>query len=782
MKVSQTLGPKARVVDALSQAIAGAATYNNASQVSPIAILWTDAERQWMPFIPQLRGAGFSVLSLGPYEPSALQGPAIWLKCALAGVLDDVHRGDSPPVLYLPGVSRSDLRAIEDCPRHLQPIAELQYRGVFWTQVNAKDWTVNAFLTSKKGGLGLDVAQNRATQEAMLRALDALMDTPIEQLTGKYLEAADFDHLLVADPVRDVLAWMNDPAGTRSSWAGGRWAAFAARCRQDLGLHPEKDGELTAAERLAARQGVWAQVWERYADAHARYPHVLELLRRVGMPPDMFADSVGYPKANDDAEAQLRAELDGLAQVSRTDAQKMVDSLEDRHGGRRHLLWAQMGLAPLAQALEHLKTIASLASATRNGSVEEMAQRYREQLWRIDSAAVSAMGCVHGKTDLAAVEAALRAIYVPWLEDCATRLQEQVRQEGGIGGSPVMKEPEPAAYVAGLCVVFVDGLRYDIAHRLADQLKVAGHEVQLDSAWTSVPSVTASGKPWVSPIAHRVAGTASDSDFEPGVKGESKPLNTHHFRRLLAEEKWQYLTPSECGEVDGRAWTEAGDLDNYGHQHGLKLAGDMDRLVFPIVERIQELAEAGWRRIRVVTDHGWLLVPGGLPKADLPKYLADTRWGRCAALKENAKTDFLTLGWQWAMEVPIAMAPGISSFIAGAEYAHGGLSLQESLIPVIEIKPKASGQSKPVLEVTSVQWSGLRCRVEVSANISGLWADIRTKAADASSSLVDKAKPIQEGKVSLVVSNDEAEGQAAFVVIYDELGELHAKQHTVIGE
>lgn len=773
----------ATVSTALLSALVSAAQVNRSVQEPPAVILWTDKERQWGTVISRLRAELPQLLVLGDYSMARRTGPAIWLKCVLAGVLSEVTLPSGVvPILYLPGVSRADLRAVETCPRPLQPLAELQYRGTFWTQVNGKDWTVNAFLTSQKGGLGLDVAQDKATQEALLRALDALMDTPIEQLAGKRLEAADFDHLLVADPVRDVLAWMNDPAAARTRWGEGRWAAFVGRCRQDLGLHPEKDGELTAAERLAARQGAWGQVWERYAEAHARYPHVLELLRRVGPPADMFADPAGYPRANDAAEVQLRTELEGLARLAWPEACRKVEALEHRHAPRRQQLWAQMGLAPLAMALEHLARLAALASHALTGTVAEMAARYTEQLWRIDRAAVDAIGCVQKKDDVAAVEAALKALYVPWLEDCALRLQEQVRREGALGGSPVLREPTSPEYAGGLCMVFVDGLRYDMARRLMELLQAKGHDIQLDAAWTSVPSVTASGKPWVSPIAHRVTGSASDSDFEPEVKGEGKALNAHHFRRLLAEEGWQYLTASECGEVSGRAWTEVGDLDSYGHQNGLKLARDMERLLSSIVERIQELAEAGWRQIRVVTDHGWLLVPGGMPKVDLPKYLAATRWGRCAVLKENAKTDFLTLGWGWAPEVPIALAPGISSFIAGAEYAHGGLSLQESLIPLLHIRTKAPAEEKPSVQVVSVQWTGLRCHVQLDTATAGLWADIRSKAADAASSLVERSRPVQDGKVSLLVSNDEAEGQAVFVVIHDEAGELLAKQHTVIGE
>lgn len=80
------------------------------------------------------------LLVLDAYQPELRTGPAIWLKCAIVGLLTEVQI-DGVPVLYLPGVSRAELRAIESCPRDLQPWAELQYRGVFWSQPNAKDLT-----------------------------------------------------------------------------------------------------------------------------------------------------------------------------------------------------------------------------------------------------------------------------------------------------------------------------------------------------------------------------------------------------------------------------------------------------------------------------------------------------------------------------------------------------------------------------------------------------------------------------------------------------------------
>ncbi|NBC14742.1 MAG: hypothetical protein GVY09_15690 [Gammaproteobacteria bacterium] len=97
------------------------------------------------------------LLVLGDYAPAERRGPACRLKCMLARTLEAADwPADAVPVVYLPGVSRADLRAIESCPLPLQPLAELQYRGVFRSQVNGRDWTPYAFLASRRGGLGLE--------------------------------------------------------------------------------------------------------------------------------------------------------------------------------------------------------------------------------------------------------------------------------------------------------------------------------------------------------------------------------------------------------------------------------------------------------------------------------------------------------------------------------------------------------------------------------------------------------------------------------------------------
>jgi hypothetical protein len=295
-----------------------------------------------------------------------------------------------------------------------------------------------------------------------------------------------------------------------------------------------------------------------------------------------------------------------------------------------------------------------------------------------------------------------------------------------------------------------------------------------------MPSVTASGKAWCSPIAGEVSGSVEDTEFEPRTAAEGKPLSGHNFRKLLGEHGVQPLDKHETGDPSGCAWTESGDLDHYGHEHGVRLARDIDAQLAQVVERVQELHDAGWRRIRLVTDHGWLLGPGCLPNREFPKHQAETRWGRCAVLKGTAHGTPLTFGWDWCKDVQVAYAPGVSSFVAGADYAHGGLSLQECLVPVLDLVTAAPSVSIHVT-IRRVTWKGLRCVVEVDSTANGLTVDVRTKPALASSSIVASVKPLEAGKASLAVADDDNLGIAAVVVVLAADGQVLQKQATTVG-
>ena len=200
--------------------------------------------------------------------------------------------------------------------------------------------------------------------------------------------------------------------------------------------------------------------------------------------------------------------------------------------------------------------------------------------------------------------------------------------------------------------------------------------------------MTATAKPAVSPVAGKLRGSRLESDFCPEMADSGVSLTTDRFRKLLSAEGFQVIGPAETGDArakNARGWTEYGEFDELGHTLQGKLAARIEDQLELLLERVQGLLEAGWKRVRVVTDHGWLLVPGGMPKVQLPKYLAESRWSRCASIKDSSHVEVPIAGWSWNPQERFAYAPGVHCFVVGQEYAHGGASLQECLIPVLTL-------------------------------------------------------------------------------------------------
>lgn len=206
------------------------------------------------------------------------------------------------------------------------------------------------------------------------------------------------------------------------------------------------------------------------------------------------------------------------------------------------------------------------------------------------------------------------------------------------------------------------------------------------------------------------------------------------------------------------------------------LEEELDR----IVERVVGLVEAGWRRVRVLTDHGWLLMPGGLPKVDLPAYLTASKWSRCALVKGNSAVEVPTFPWRFDPTSRVAMAPGASCFAAGKDYAHGGVSLQECLLADLIVEP-ASGAGGIVAAIETVEWTRLRCKVRVRASAGPVFVDLRLRASDPGSSVAAGKKELDgDGTVGVLVQDERHQGVAVEVVVCDSSGRVLARTGTTV--
>ena len=748
-------------------------------QTRPAAILWTDPKREWLPLVDVLRPRAEEYLVLGDYDAGRRTGPAVWVRCVVDRALDEpALPDDRPPIVYLPGVARQDLRAGEECPDGLKPLVELLFRGALWRQPNGSDWTVNAFLTSRRT-LGLDVAGDRATSEALLRALAEVALTPVAQLEGRRLEADDFDRMLAGDVIRDLLRWMGDPDAARTRLGENGWHAFCNRCRDELGFDPAQEADVVAGERMAKGEGAWAAVWERFTEAPGSYGDVAGLLRRSA-PADAlrFEERERWPDLNEEDEQAVRRALQELRALPHGEACDAVAALERAHGARRTWVWARLGLAPMAEILKPLSGLAASAQRALGGSEPaDVAAAYLERGWQADLGAWQAVAAAP-IADEACVTAAVRHLLQPWLDETARAFQAAVERAPlpGAGGQPAVDAANDG------CLVFVDGLRFDLAQRLAERMEGRGFRVVLGRRWAALPTVTGTGKPAVTPVAGEIEGDVLGHAFAARFKAGGKPADAAALRAALEDAGYQILGGDGADAPrthPARGWLETGAFDTLGHQRGAQLARDLDRELERVAERIERILDAGWASVRVVTDHGWLLLPGGLPKVDLPKHLTATRWARCAVVAGESAPDVVRAPWHWNGAQWFATPPGIACFNRSEEYAHGGLSIQECLIPDLVVT-RVEGAERAG-RIMSVTWRGLRCFIEAAVRGGPVTADLRLERPTGAS-VAAAAKPIDaEGAVSLVLADDEHEGAALVLVLVDETGRVLTQRPVRVG-
>ena len=162
-----------------------------------------------------------------------------------------------------------------------------------------------------------------------------------------------------------------------------------------------------------------------------------------------------------------------------------------------------------------------------------------------------------------------------------------------------------------------------------------------------------------------------------------------------------------------------------------------------------------------------MLLPGGMEKVELPAATTELKKGRCARLKDGAAVDVPTVPWFWDHDVRIALAPGATCFEANKEYEHGGVSPQECIVPRLTVTCWSTGgrRRRPRVHEGEVARAAVPGRVQRSDR-EGHRRPARRYRRTPSSSIAEQAKETSSaGKVSLLVPDEEHEGERAHLVL-----------------
>jgi hypothetical protein len=410
------------------------------------------------------------------------------------------------------------------------------------------------------------------------------------------------------------------------------------------------------------------------------------------------------------------------------------------------LPWSE--LARLSRAARELLAAAPAQSWT---NPEEAVAWYTRQGWRVEQAGAEIMRQLSKPTpELLKFITPLRETYAHHWEQYLTQWSDLWLQAGCPVPSALTtqgtwlkeqlkKETHPTA------VIMLDALRYDIGVALSQQINTREGEVErarVSPARTAVPSITALGMGMALPI--------NESELEADIVNGKWQL----FQRgvdlnlSLAEKRREWLktrlkvAPENMLNLDkkgadniprangknARLFLFDTTIDKLGHDEELEPFGSRE-VEERYIQAIEQLRDKGWMRVLVVTDHGFLHWPD-FREQRVHQPLYDPAYSARRALAYEISKDTTRL------KGPHALAPGGKWYIAlthGAEcfrsygglgYFHGGASLQEWIVPCLEIKWPVSAQPIKLRIQPLPQILSLRSKVTLEVLHEGhLFAD-----------------------------------------------------------
>lgn len=426
--------------------------------------------------------------------------------------------------------------------------------------------------------------------------------------------------------------------------------------------------------------------------------------------------------------ALMTARFDAAFEYAR--ARSDARSFWTRHDHGRRTAWslilaaATLGRAVAAQHRDAGRPALSLADATR---------RYAERGWQVDRAhrelEQARPQLQHLELDeLADLRAALdqlRHVYRRWADDLSSAWADITAATGALPPSELQQRTLFTDVVAPLCAeeltayFMVDALRYEMGRALAEGVgEIRGTEVVMDARLAELPSVTEVGMNALAPVAQPDGRIAMDVTIDgiTGLRAGTVRIADPEQRRRLVYDKvgGQACPRLSLEEVLARDVTSLRQAVARArlvivHAEGIDRAGERGLGLARFDAELQNLRaawrllfEAGVRRFVITADHGFLLHDPTTGVQQPHGKLTDPSARYTISAHPITERGELTVG---AVELGYASEPvwfqfprTTAQFDRGRrtkDFAHGGPSAQERVIPVITIRHRnpAGGES-----------------------------------------------------------------------------------------
>ncbi len=495
-----------------------------------------------------------------------------------------------------------------------------------------------------------------------------------------------------------------DEAGLRDRLGAaallGEFCRFAPGLESAFVFLPPDEG---GRQRLADLARLWRDR-ESYRSAYERKAPEVEqryaIASRV-VPNENLLRAETFPCVDDLWRRELREAVgpEGAGLAERAGRLRAVAE------ARRGLFWARRR-PKVGQAWEAVEQATRLFEGCREATrrseelrtSEDFIRRYTQQdeWWRLDLWAL----------ELAALEGALDPeersglvlpawqSYREFLDVVNRRFAGAVRREGWRPGQPGIW-----TRVEGVrertAVFLVDALRFDLARRVAELLG-GGFAVTVEPVRGVLPGITELGMASLLPGAEDGFAVEWGGDRVRVRLGEQE-VGSREGRRarlqigLRPVVKVVELEEVESADLAGaeRLVVLSRELDEYGTFAAHLRPEGLLELLQRICRAVRLLADRGFQQFFLMADHGFLFVPPGPEPRTLPAGSARVVQPRFAlgAVVEGCWTPKMSeLGWTASPDEVIGFPVGLCVFSRPGpipRFLHGGLSLQESIVPVL---------------------------------------------------------------------------------------------------
>jgi hypothetical protein len=355
---------------------------------------------------------------------------------------------------------------------------------------------------------------------------------------------------------------------------------------------------------------------------------------------------------------------------------------------------------------------------------------------------------------LAEVIARARTAYRDFVDRTARAFQDAVLKEGWpAAGRPrandIYDKFVRVPWQEGKRVAYfwIDAFRYDLATRLAASAS-SWHSVTVNTVCAQLPTITKIGMAALLPGAGEDFRVAVEGDgVVPVVKGRALPALPQRLdyikevvgqNRFAAVELAELLAAKSLDHLDHVEVlvVRTSEIDQLGESNPGYLVGLLPGAVRDLQLALNRLADAGFGAAVLATDHGFCWFNSAASGDAITKPAGEWVEVKNRALlgagQPNAQVVCIEAA-QVGIRGEIARyvsARGLATFTKGVRYFHEGLSLQECVLPAVQVglKPSPKKTAAVLVELLLTYRGGrtgkvttLRPSVEVSLPASDLF-------------------------------------------------------------